>query len=335
MSSNMRGFIDGLDDITDNIKKTSVQKYKGFKAVSDSLFSGIKGIAGFGMGGIGFLTNLVSALDPFKLVTQALSDIFDVWGSILQSGFTPVVEHLFDIFTSDAVLSLFQTLADLATEFFVALEPLIPGLTTLVALLAEWLIIGLEPLFDVISTMAPTFEMLGTTLSLLSDMFSALTPIFKALRIEGSSLGELLNSIIVPVLMYINLWIYQATERIRILIEKLTIAFAIIGEMLGIRKPTEPEMPIGSEPVIGTVPGVFDVLHLPTGAVIKESGIVRLEKDEIVVNPKRGQQVVNESSAARTVNNYYNIGRADWDVVEELQRNQWLSDVRGGYSNTY
>jgi len=122
------------------------------------------------------LMQMISALNPFRPILETLVEIFEIWGDVLGSGFTPLIEALFDIMLSDAVMSSIDILTESFSIMALAMIPIIdaimPALITVILIFA-----------GVISAIAPLFEQLAPIFTILGQLVVSLLTAFAPLII--------------------------------------------------------------------------------------------------------------------------------------------------------
>jgi phage-related protein len=305
---------------------------------------------------MGIVTQLIIKLDPLKLVTQAIGEILDLLGGILQQGFMPAVEALWDIFTSDAVMNAFTMISDLISAILEALSPLFDIIGSVIDIIMTLVMAALQPLFTVIEALAPIFEMFPILLQPLFDILMSLTPIFSLFGELLASLSPLLELFLIPLELFamileilqplidfvINLiafaidMVKKRIERIMPIFQKL-IGFIrkvvdVIKEKLapifeflvrvfkavanGFIKFVNWIIGIINKLIPGTKWDIRKIPLLETGAIVKTAGIAYLHPNEIVVNPARNQQVINQPPVT---NNTYNLYGTNQDLIQQIK----------------
>jgi len=108
----------------------------------------------------GGLDKMMQAINPFAPVIEALSDIFSVWGDILGAAFMPLIEKLYEIMMSPAVMAALDALGKAFGEVITALMPIIDALAPIIPLIIQALILPLKILAPILEAITPLFQAL-------------------------------------------------------------------------------------------------------------------------------------------------------------------------------
>lgn len=127
-------------------------------AIGSALGGVMSSLGGMGMMAlVQLLMQLLDALNPFKDLMQALTDIFGVYGAILSTAFIPLIQKLFDVMLSPAVLTMITLIADAFAGIVTAFLPLIDILSPFGTLLLTAFLVPLQLL-------TPAIQLLGALL---------------------------------------------------------------------------------------------------------------------------------------------------------------------------
>lgn len=134
----------------------------------------LKGIGGSLMdmalsGAAQVLFQLMDALNPFKPLVEALTTIFGVYGDILSTAFTPLIEKLFDVMLSPSVLDMIMLIADAMGQMVIAFLPLVDILTPIGAILISVFLVVLNALLPIIQTLGGLLIPLAAGFKAFSD----------------------------------------------------------------------------------------------------------------------------------------------------------------------
>jgi hypothetical protein len=111
---------------------------------------------------IDVVMQLLDALNPFKPLMEALTTIFGVYGAILSQAFTPLIEKLFEIMLSPAVLAMMEMLANAVMQLVIAFLPLLDILATMNMIWLVPIIISFQILGAIMNVLAVPLQLVGT-----------------------------------------------------------------------------------------------------------------------------------------------------------------------------
>lgn len=195
------------------MNKISPAKWKGFaqgmvetqRTASSDAISRISGN----------FSNLFISLNPLQALLEPLSEIFSIWGDIISSSFTPIIQALFDILLSPSVMDLLGTITDLFSGLFAALEPIIAIAGVLITIFVEIVNTALQPLFTIVEALIPVFELIADLIgAILIPVLNILGPIF-------GTIADILAEILVPII-----------EGFTPILEALAPLFEAIGKVM-------------------------------------------------------------------------------------------------------
>ena len=151
----------------------------------------------------GGLDKMMQAINPFAPVIEALADIFGIWGDVLGAAFTPLVEKLYEIMLSPAVMTALDALGQAFGAVIEALMPLFDALAPLLPLIINVLVIPLKLLAGALELLEPIFDLIGDGIKYISDLFndlgidlSALRPILVALKNVVKAVADAIRAVI-------------------------------------------------------------------------------------------------------------------------------------------
>jgi len=277
------------------------------------------GLQSMGIGiAVDLLMKFMDALNPFKPVIEALSDIFGVWGAIMSMAFMPLIEALYDVMLSPVVLAAFETLAGLFSRVVIAFLPLLDIIAPIGLLLLNLLIPPLEMLIPIIELVAIPLGWLGSAMSGLTDSIGVvyywwdtyIAPIFDSLggifsTIAGFTFPDLSagwaaisngfkTSLINPIIGFINAF------------SRMLNSWDVLNWFPDI--PMIPALASGA------------LVTKPTIALIGESG------PERVLNAEETRSYQSGNGGGSTTYNFY--GPITQDRIFELKRMQYLKSIR-------
>lgn len=172
----------------------------------------MKSMGGMAMKGAGImmvlqvLTTLIAAMDPFKPLMEALSEIFGIFGEVLGESMMPLIEKLYEVMLSPTAMSLMEALSDVFMQIVVALLPLVDILAPLATLLMMALVIPLQMLVPIIQLLmiplgwvATGFQALGIILMGLWNVWLVSgAPIFHAIGSAFAFIANMFTTLLAP-----------------------------------------------------------------------------------------------------------------------------------------
>lgn len=184
--------------IGDKTEKFGISMMKAFGMPNSKIKTTMKAFKQFGKmsllgGAIGLvvtiLLQLLAAMNPFQIIIEALSDIFGVYGGILEAAFLPLIMKLYDVMLSDNAINMVTNLANAGAKMVIAFLPLIDIIAPLVTLFVGGLVIGMNFLATIISGLLTPLNGIGAIFSGLNDIFiglfasfsMTLKPVFEAI----------------------------------------------------------------------------------------------------------------------------------------------------------
>jgi len=277
-------------------------------------------MAGLASGGmmvmVQLLMQLLAALNPFQPLLDALTTIFGVYGSILETAFTPLIEKLFEIMLDPNVIALVQLLADTIGILVGAFLPLLDILAPIGQILLTALIAPLQLLAPIITLFAVPLQLLITAITPLIILVANLATQFLIYLMP-------IITIIVQILTAIVSFNFAALGGFfGDLWSAITDGFKnllinpIIGFLNAFTNTLNSWDTMNWFPDIGTIPYLAKggIVSSPTLAMIGEAG------PEAVV-PLSGS---NAGSMGVTINVY---GEVTEEKLFKMQRDAWLNNL--------
>ncbi|MHA1382354.1 MAG: hypothetical protein ACTSR3_01210 [Candidatus Helarchaeota archaeon] len=158
-----------------------VKMGKAFKSMG-----GVMKGAGLGML-VGVLYQLLAAFNPLKPLITAITTIVSIWGTILGTSLTPLIQKLYDVMLSPKMISLWERLANVVFKAFEALMPIIDIAMPFVDIILEAFIVALEAL-------VPLFPLIQTPLEILASLVRSLSPLLNLFLIPLQILGHIFEA---------------------------------------------------------------------------------------------------------------------------------------------
>jgi hypothetical protein len=280
---------------------------------------------------------LLSALNPLKPLLDALTTIFSVYGEILSTAFTPLIEKLFAVMLSEEVMGLVQQLAD---QFLILVTMLLPVVDIL------------APLGAVIFPMiGAVLQSLQPIILLFVGVLATLVPIITQLLNLFLSLWNLLAPILIPIIgTIVMLFSSIAVILGGVLTMAITAVLAVINALSGGWDAFKNTLQSGWDMIVagfkGLINGFIDILNIVPNAInqLDVAGVVpdigtipHLAAGGIINRPtmaligEAGPEAVVPLNKSNT-----NIGGGttiviNGDVTEEhlfkMQRDIWLRSL--------
>lgn len=185
-------FIRGMEDPNKAI--TPIQKVGGLVSKVVSKLTGIppKNLASlatsFGQLAMSTATTglqmfgFAIAMEALQPLITTVSDIISVWGGILGTSFTPLIEKLYEVMLSPTVIELLQALANTFSNLIMAFMPLL-------GVLQPFIDLGLRMLIPLLQILSPLLQLFLLPLNLLAVVLTPLIPILNLLLVPLQLLG--------------------------------------------------------------------------------------------------------------------------------------------------
>lgn len=143
---------------------------------------------------------LLSAMQPFKPIMDALVLIFTIFGQIMSVAFMPIIERLYDVMLNDHVMDMFDRLGIL---FYRLIEPILPLVDSLFPLLFS----VLNATISVLEVLMPWIQLLFLMLNLLIIPISIIILLLEGFSSGLQILSGVTQSIVSEIVSFSNnLW---------------------------------------------------------------------------------------------------------------------------------
>jgi len=186
--ASLKSTFNGMGNFMVKTKMISPSQAKAIGGAMSSIGGAIGG--GAAMMAVQALMGFMDALNPFKPVIEALTDIFSVYGEILGTAFMPLIEKLYEVMLSPDVIVMMSQLAMAFSGIVSAFLPLIDIISPFAAILMAAFIIPLQ-------LVTPLIQLLGITLAPLGGYMSTVSGAINSFSILiGTSVQPIIEKIL-------------------------------------------------------------------------------------------------------------------------------------------
>ena len=161
-------------------------------------FKSMGGLKGMGMMFIAQAAmQFLDALNPFKPVLEALTEIFGVWGEILGTAFTPLIEKLYEVMLSEEAIATLEQLAMLAMQMVMAFLPLVDIFAAIVPIIVQVLLVAMQAALPIVQALGGILEWLvGIIVAGIGYLKPVIDLFGEALNWIGGVIVGIINAIV-------------------------------------------------------------------------------------------------------------------------------------------
>lgn len=261
-------------------------------------------------------TDIYHAINPLQPVITAISDIFSIWGEVLGAAFMPLVEKLYEVMLSPAVMSALNSLGEAFGMVVDALLPVIDALAPIIPLIMQALTIPLQILAPILEALSPLFVALLSPLNLLKPILDLLTPALEYLNPVIEGIGIVANLVASAINTAVG-WIMD-------IINSLTPP-GPTKERIGAIEEVSPELGGFLRDIIEELFPGQTIPAFANGGYIDTPQIAMIgEKGPEFIIPESEVQTTDLNRSV-TINVYGNVTE---DRLMETQKQAWLASIR-------